>query len=197
MHCYWWQMLFVSFSSNLLLHIKLFKKHLNLLWDVFPVLTIDFRCYKSFWLDSLKLSSSNRLAGLYLSGLFSRPGWYHLPPPHPLSPDTIQCLLIVSGLICKVVLGMTVALAERQGQCFCVRASEGVCLCLDGFPSQWQDSCYDFTERGYHIQRHLPKQINTNILSASCRRSLRAGPKWKCSQMANWHEQQDRRLQTW
>lgn len=48
---------------------------------------------------------------------------YHLPPPHPLSSDTIQYLLIMSGLICKVAPGTTVAWRRQTGVMF-------LCVCV-------------------------------------------------------------------
>lgn len=125
--------------------------------------------------------------------------WYHLPPPHWLSSDTKQYLLIMSGLICKVASGTTVAWQRWTAAMFCVYLRKmcvcvlvSVFVCLDGFPSQWQDCCYDLTWRWCQVKHHLPKQINTHLWQAQY--MLSAGSVWKCSQMANWHQQKDKRL---
>lgn len=49
--------------------------------------------------------------------------------------------------------------------------------------------------RGYQVQPHLPKQINMHLirLSQAQPHMVRAGSIWKCSQMAKWHQREDKR----
>lgn len=125
---------------------------------------------------------------------------YHLPPPHSLSSDTKQYLLIMSGLICKVSSGTTVAWQRWTAAMFCVYLRKMcvcvlVCICVSRWVPQpvsglllWSDvkmvsssASSSQTDKHTHLW-----QAQADMLSA--------GSIWKCSQMANWHQQQDKRL---
>lgn len=74
----------------------------------------------------------------------------------------MQYLLIMSGLICKVFPGTTVAWRRQAGARLCMSVLQ---------KDVHQACCYDLTWRQYQVHCHLPKQINTHTsgkLSPAC-----------------------------
>ena len=148
----------------------------------------------SFRLDSLKPRSSTRLTSLHVSGLFSWPDEVAVSPststPTVLRHHTVSPHYVSSDMQSSAGNHCNMAETDQDNVfgcvCVCLSPSLSVFVCLDRLPSQWWHCSCDFTYRGYRVQHHLPKWINTHNLSVSYRLSLKCSVQAQYGNVVKW-----------